>query len=39
MVVHNTDFLGDIALDRARLCTIGMVVSSRQEVEKLTETM
>lgn len=39
MVVHNTDFLGDIALDWAGLSTIGMVVSIRQEVDKPAETM
>ena len=26
MVVHNTDFLGDIAFDWAELSTIGMIV-------------
>ncbi|MEZ8474714.1 hypothetical protein AB6C60_12540 [Vibrio cyclitrophicus] len=39
VVVHNTDFLGDIALDWAGLSTIGMVVSIRQEGDKPTETM
>ncbi|MEZ8375989.1 ISAs1 family transposase, partial [Vibrio cyclitrophicus] len=39
MVVHNTDFLGDIALDWAGLSTIGMVVSIRQEGGKPAETM
>lgn len=41
MIVHNTDFLGDIAiaLDWARLSTIGMIVSIRQECNKPAETM
>ncbi len=39
MVVHNTDFLGDIALDWAGLSSIGMVVSIRQEGDKPAETM
>ncbi|CAH7487622.1 hypothetical protein VCHA38O209_80179 [Vibrio chagasii] len=33
MVVHNTDFLGDIVLDRAERSTIGIVVLIRQEGE------
>ncbi len=37
MVVHNTDFLGDIALDWAGISTIGMVVSIRQEGDKPAE--
>lgn len=39
MVVHNTDFLGDIARDWAEVSTIGMVVSIRQEGDKPAETM
>lgn len=39
MVVHNTDFLGDVALEWKGLTTIGMVVSVRQEGGKVAETM
>ncbi|OCH74931.1 hypothetical protein A6E14_11865 [Vibrio genomosp. F10] len=39
MVIHNTDFLGDIAFDWANLSTFGMVVSIRQEGDKPAETM
>lgn len=39
MVVHNTDFLGGIALDWAGLSTMDMVVSIRQEGDKPAETM
>ena len=38
MVVHNTDFLGDIALDWERLSTIGIAVSIRQKGGKSVET-
>ncbi len=39
MVVHNTDFLGDIALDWEELSPICMVVLIRQEGDKPAETM